>query len=79
LDYRAPLWNILKYLKRFRDRAKKPLRVTEFSPKNIIVNILDSGHYGDVSVASGIKDKCQYLGFLDYVLLKKNKDVMYEE
>jgi oligopeptidase B len=58
LDYRAPLWNVLKYVNRFRDRSKNPLRVTEFSPKNLIVNVIDSGHYGDVSVASGILDKC---------------------
>ena len=69
----------MKYVKRFRDRSKTPLRVTEFCPKNIIVNVVDSGHYGDVSVASGIKDKCQYLGFLDLVLTGKNKDIMYEE
>jgi oligopeptidase B len=26
-DHRAPLWNVLKYVNRFRDRAKVPNRI----------------------------------------------------
>lgn len=46
-DHRAPLWNVLKYVHRFRERAAKPTRVKEICPKNILVNVLDAGHQGE--------------------------------
>ncbi len=57
-DFRSPLWNVLKYLKRFRDRVPVPKRVKaigDLNNKNIYANILDSGHFGEVSIESGIR------------------------
>ncbi|EAS03452.2 peptidase S9A prolyl oligopeptidase domain protein beta-propeller (macronuclear) [Tetrahymena thermophila SB210] len=78
-DYRAPLWNVLKYVNRFRDRVQTPTRTKEFCPKNIVVNVLDSGHSGEQGVIHGIKEKALYLAFLEYVVTKCNNDIKVEE
>ena len=75
LDYRCPTWGILKYLKRFRSRAKTPTRTKEFAPKNILLNITDSGHAGEVGTALGIKEKALHFAFLDYVLFKSSNEI----
>jgi protease II len=57
-DFRCPLWNVLKYIKRFRDRVPVPKRVEvigEEKNKNIFANVLEGGHFGDVSIESGIR------------------------
>jgi protease II len=75
LDYRCPTWSILKYLKRFRARAMTPNKTTEFAPKNILLNITDSGHGGEVGTSQGIKEKALYYAFLDYVLLNASNEI----
>ncbi|EGR32260.1 oligopeptidase b, putative [Ichthyophthirius multifiliis] len=74
-DHRAPLWNVLKYVNRFRERSKSPQKVNEFCDKNILVNILDSGHNGESGAIQGIKEKSIYLAFLEYVVMNQNKDI----
>lgn len=75
LDYRCPLWNVLKYVQRFRYRARTPEKVEEFAPKNLLLSITESGHAGEVGTAYGIREKAIYFGFLDYVLFKANKEI----
>ena len=66
---------ILKYVKRFRERVKTPKMIEEVCPKNILVNPISGGHYGENSTTDGIKQKCTFLGLLDYILTEKSKDV----
>ena len=78
-DYRAPLWNVLKYVQKFRQRVNSPLRTVEIHDKNIFVHSVDSGHFGEASVSSGLKEKSTYLAFLDFILDgKRNKDIVSE-
>jgi hypothetical protein len=45
----------------------------------LLVNIIDSGHQGEASITSGIKEKSQYMAFLNYYLnFKRNKDLVDE-
>ena len=74
-DHRAPIWGILKYINRFRERAKKPEKVEEISEKNVLVNFIEGGHHGESEVVESIKNKCFYFGLLDYVLLEANKEI----
>ena len=75
LDYRCPLWNVLKYVERFRQRVKSPEKNEEFVDKNILLNITESGHAGEIGTSYGIKEKAVYFGFLEYVLFTANKEI----
>ena len=75
LDYRCPLWNVLKYVERFRQRVQTPEKVEEFVSKNILLNVTESGHAGEIGTSYGIKEKAIYFGFLEYVLFKANKEI----
>lgn len=74
-DFRIPNWSILKYIKRFREKTKKPLLVEEICEKNILLNPLSGGHHGENSSSEGIKQKSTFLGLLDYIILEKSKDM----
>lgn len=75
LDYRCPLWNVLKYMERFRLRAQNPEKIEQFAPKNILLNVTEAGHAGEIGTISGIEEKAMYFAFLDYVLFKANKEI----
>ena len=77
-DYRCPVWNVLKYLKRFRQRAQVPKKVQEIAPKNVLMLVKDGGHAGEVGSNPGIRQKAFYFAFLDYVLLRANKEIIDE-
>lgn len=51
------MWNVLKYIKKFRDRADISENINEFCDKNILLNVTESGHSGEVGRSHGIKDK----------------------
>jgi len=66
---------VLKYAQRFRDRASTPERMEEFAPKNILLNVTESGHGGEIGTQYGIKEKAFYFGFLEHALFKANKEI----
>lgn len=74
-DFRIPNWSILKYVKKFRERAKQPKLVEEIVPKNILVNPLGGGHHGEISTVEGIRQKSIFFGLLDYIVNIKSKDI----
>lgn len=73
------MWNVLKYVARFRKRVANPTRVSEFAPKNIVLNVLDSGHSGEKGAIQGIKERALILSFLDYAVCRCNKDVTIQQ
>lgn len=79
LDYRCPLWNVLKYVQRFRERTQTPEKLEEFAPKNIVLSITESGHAGEIGTTSGIKEKALHFGFLDYTLFTANKEIKIKQ
>ncbi|KRX02134.1 hypothetical protein PPERSA_06329 [Pseudocohnilembus persalinus] len=79
-DYRSPLWNVLKYVQRFRNKSEQnPKRVEKFSENNLVVNILNSGHYGESSFESSIEEKCQQMAFLDYAVMDVNNEIKIKQ
>jgi protease II len=74
-DYRCPIWHVLKYAKRFRDRVNKPERITEFVPKNLAIKVSEGSHMGEVGTNLNIYEKSMTLAFLDYVITKANLEV----
>ena len=58
---------------------RDPLRTKEFAEKNIVTHVLDAGHFGDVSVASSIKEKCLFLAFMDFCVMDMSKDIRIVE
>jgi len=79
LDYRCPVWHILKYVTRFRKRAKVNPNVEEFVDKNILVNISEAGHLGEIGTALGIREKSLNFAFYDYVIHNVSKEIKLEE
>lgn len=75
MDYRCPVWNVLKFANKFRSIVKTPEKSKEISPKNLLVSITESGHQGEVGTEFGIIEKAEYFGFLDYVLFEANKEI----
>lgn len=74
-DFRIPNWSILKFIKRFRERVKKPQLVQEICEKNILLNPLSGGHHGENSSAEGIRQKSTFLGLLDFIITEKSNDL----
>jgi oligopeptidase B len=69
-DFRSPLWSVLKYAKRFRQRVSTPRRTKEIVPKNLLLQVIDSGHFGEASIDSAVREKSQYLAFLEFFVAK---------
>lgn len=43
-DFRAPVWNVMKYVSRFRDRARKSRKVKDVLTKGILLDVEPGGH-----------------------------------
>ena len=50
----------------------------EIAPKNALLLVKDGGHAGEVGSNPGIRQKAFYYAFLDYVLLRANKEILDE-
>jgi len=67
---------VLKYFKRFQERAKEPRRVKRISEKNILVMIQEGGHFGEAGIEQGLKEKSTLMAFLDYTVISVNNEII---
>lgn len=74
-DYRTPVWNAIKYAKKFRERVATPNKIHEISMKNLLFYSLETGHHGEAGISSGLKENSLTMSFLDYIVLKANKEI----
>lgn len=74
-DYRCPLYQIMKFTQRFRERAVEPTRFEPLSPKGLLVNVhKDGSHLGITDQHDTISELCEMFGYLDHLIDERNRD-----
>lgn len=49
-DFRAPLWNVLKYTEKFRRLSQPSERVVDMGNQGLVLDVMEGGHYGGAGV-----------------------------
>ncbi|CAD8184063.1 unnamed protein product [Paramecium octaurelia] len=74
-DFRAPLWNVLKYTEKLKQIAVQSKKVETIGDHPLIIDINDGGHYGGAGAQSVIEERTRYMTFLDYYVGIGNKEI----
>ena len=78
-DYRTPLWQAVKWVKKTREHAFLPVRVKEIEGRNIFLNVLKGSHNGPSSGNESIEQGCLELAFLNHVIETSSLDVSVQK
>jgi oligopeptidase B len=73
-DFRAPMWAVLKYAKRLRERKKDNVFLEPMENKGVIVDCQDGGHQGENGILEHVYKKSVWLGVLDHII-KTSKEI----
>lgn len=74
-DYRTPLWNVLKYMRQFRETVKAPTRIKEFCDKNIALLLEEGSHLGNGDSEGSNERNAITTSFYEWIVEEKSLDL----
>lgn len=74
-DYRTPVWQAVKWVKRIRELALPPRRFREFEGRNVFLNLMKGSHMGSGDGQDTLRQAVFEHAFLNWVIDDLSHDV----